>query len=134
MGSGDEPRHFLKLFKRQHTSGLNISRTARRKIQRFAGRSAQWVRVAINSSQFLEMKTLYGIPTKKKDRTANVYIADYGDVCVEVDAMPSDEVRNLLDKAIEKRIDMDAWEKSKQREQEEQQHLERLVSKIRPDL
>ncbi len=115
-------------------SGLNISRTARRKIQRFAGRSAQWVRVAINSSQFLEMKTLYGIPTKKKDRTANVYIADYGDVCVEVDAMPSDEVRNLLDKAIEKRIDMDAWEKSKQREQEEQQHLESLVSKIRPDL
>jgi hypothetical protein len=58
------------------------------------------------------MKDQFGIPVKRTDTLAPEYLAKYGDQCVEVDAIPSDEVRDKLETAITKRIDMQIWEQT----------------------
>jgi hypothetical protein len=112
-------------------SGLNISRVARRKIKRFSGRHLEWIRVAVNSTQFNQLKDRFGILTKKGDRLRPDYQAKHGNLCVEVDAMPSDEIRDRLETAIKKRIDMQIWKQTQTIEEGEQQQLEALLSEIR---
>ena len=112
-------------------SGLNISRVARKKIERFARRSIEWNRVALNSKQFDRMKNQFGIPVKRTDKLAPEYVSKYGNLCVEVDAIPSDEVRGLLETAITKRIDMEKWKETEETEGREQEEINRLVSEIR---
>ena len=129
-GSLDKPVVILNLGDHD-PSGLNISRVARRKIEKFARRSIEWRRVALNSTQFDRMQDQFGIPVKGTDKLAPEYIAGYGNRCVEVDAMPSDEVRDLLDKAIIKRIDMEKWKQTEAIEKREQEQLERLLDKFK---
>lgn len=112
-------------------SGLNISRVARKKIQKVSRRQIDWRRVAVTSSQFNQMNDQFGIPVKRTDTLAPEYVAKHRNLCVEVHAIPSDEVRQMLEKAITKRIDMQIWEQTQTREKGEQQQLERLVSRIR---
>jgi hypothetical protein len=112
-------------------SGLNISRVAKAKIQRFAGRSVEWSRVAITRPQFERMQGQFGIMVKPGDKLAKAYVAQYGNQCVEVDAIESDEVRAMLERAIVKRIDQEAWNASEAIEKGEQAQLERLIKKIR---
>ena len=77
-----------------------------------------------------EMKDHFGIPVKRSDKLAPEYIAKHGNLCVKVDAMPSDQVRELLERAITKRIDMEKWEQTKRIEKEEQEQLESLKGKM----
>lgn len=112
-------------------SGLNISRVARRKVERFADRKIKWVRVAINRTQFERMQEQFGISVKGGDKLAPAYVRKYGRFCVEVDAIPSDEVRQLLENSIVKRIDIDVWKQSETIEKGEQEELKRLVSKMK---
>lgn len=112
-------------------SGLNISRVARRKIESFAERKIEWQRVAINTKQFERMRGQFGIPVKGGDNLAPEYVKRYGKQCVEVDAIPSNEVRALLDTAIVKHVDMETWKESLEIERGEQLRLKRLVSKMK---
>jgi hypothetical protein len=71
-----------------------------------------WRRVAVTSSQFNQMKDQFGIPVKRTDTLAPDYVAKYGDQCVEVDAISSTEVGDMLQTAITKSIDMQIWEQT----------------------
>jgi len=112
-------------------SGLNISRVARKKIEKFARRFIEWIRVALTTRQFERMKDQFGIPVKRTDKLAPEYVSKYGNLCVEVDAIPSDEVRGLLETAITKWIDMERWKETEATEGREQQQIEGLVSRMR---
>ena len=112
-------------------SGLNISRVPRKKIEKFARRSVEWRRVALTTNQFDAMKDQFGIPVKRTDKLVPDYISKHGNLCVEVDALPSDQVRELLETAISKRIDMERWKQTEATEGREQQQINRLVSEIR---
>ena len=50
---------------------------------------------------------------------------------VEVDAIPSDEIRDRLEKAILERLDAKAWENSQKKETEEKEKLRKLNRFIR---
>jgi hypothetical protein len=76
------------------------------------------------------MKDRFGIPVKRADKLAPEYVSKYGNLCVEVDAIPSDEVRELLETAIIKRIDMEKWKQTEATEGREQEEIIRLVSEI----
>ena len=50
---------------------------------------------------------------------------------MEVDAIPSDEIRDRLEKAILERLDVKAWENSQKKETEEKEKLRKLNRFIR---
>jgi hypothetical protein len=84
----------------------------------------------VTFTQFQSMKERFGIPVKPKDKLGPAYIATYGNLCVEVDAIPSDENRNRLESAITRRIDMKLWEASETKEEQERKEIETLVQEI----
>jgi hypothetical protein len=56
-------------------SGLNISRVAKKKIEKFARRrSIEWIRAALDTKQFDRMKDQFGIPVKRTDKLAPEYV------------------------------------------------------------
>jgi hypothetical protein len=131
--TGSLDKEVVILHLRHHDAfGLNISRVAKKKIEKFARRrSIEWIRAALDTKQFDRMKDQFGIPVKRTDKLAPEYVSKHGNLCVEVDAIPSEEVRGLLETAITKRIDMEKWKQTEATEGGEQQQIERLVSRMR---
>jgi len=78
------------------------------------GKSFYFARLAI----FKEDITTYHLPPlkikrdddgKPTDSRSEKYLEEYGDVCVELDALPPDELRHRVRDAVESHIDMAKW-------------------------
>ena len=70
--------------------------------------------------------TRYHLPpdfTKRTDTRAPKFIAKYGDVSVELDALPVDILRNRITESIETRMDLEALRRTKQAETRERSPL-----------
>jgi hypothetical protein len=118
-------------------SGLNISEVAKEKIEFHARRKINWHRVAVTHDQFKQLcedELVSPFPVKDNDPNAYNYVRKYGDQCVEVDAIPSDQVREMLDKAILEHIDQDAWNKSVDLEQQEWSQCEAEIQAVKTKL
>jgi len=73
----------------------------------------------------------YNLPpdfAKKTDTRAAKFIAKYGDVSVELDALPLDVLKDRLVREIEARLDLDALQEIKSIEQEERERLVEALS------
>ncbi len=109
-------------------SGLDIVRDLKENLSAL-GTNPQIKQVALTLEQIKKHK-LPPILTKESDpRTAN-YITKYGDIAVELDALPPTELRKLISSAIAKFIDGKSWDKSKETEQTEQIKLNQLISQF----
>ena len=82
----------------------------------------EFVDVAVTEEQIADL-ALPTRPAKKSDPQA----ADWGDVAVELDAIPPDTLRALVQNEITKRIDSHAWEFARQYEEGERGLLERIA-------
>jgi hypothetical protein len=69
----------------------------------------------------------FGISVKHSDPN---YLTYDHEACVEVDAIPSDQIREILDTEIQKHVDLKAWEKSQAKKEHEQQELRDLAAKF----
>jgi hypothetical protein len=120
-------------------SGLNIEKNVRFKIEleinryRETDREIDWHRVSVNVEQFRQLVPEFGIPLKEKKETpsSRVFKKDYGNQRVEVDAIPSSEVRETLESHILQHIDLKQWKASRAREAAEEEQLQKLFAKIR---
>jgi hypothetical protein len=91
--------------------GLAIEKDASKRLTEFLdGREIGWLRLAVTRTDFAN-QVLLGFPTKKNPRDPlwPPYIAQYGDRCVEVDAIPANEIRARLSTAIQSHIDWANW-------------------------
>jgi hypothetical protein len=101
-------------------SGLHMSEVdLPRRLERYGG-DVQITRVAITEDDLLRS----GLPdfpasNKSKDSRYRWFVENHGTRCIEVDAMPPPELRELVRKAILAHIDGDAWERFLEIEQEE---------------
>lgn len=109
-------------------AGLRIEQTLNRKLQGFCSRPFKWERLAITDADFFDPGTL-GFPIKG-DRATKVwqtknrdYVRDYGDRCVEVDALHPDVIRNRVKATIESHIEQTEWQLLKLIEGEEKRDL-----------
>jgi hypothetical protein len=69
---------------------------------------------------------------KEDDQLLKRYVKEFGtDRCVEVDALPSDEIRARLETSILKRLDKTQWDATLDQERDEQSKLIRLNKYIR---
>ena len=58
------------------------------------------------------------------------YLAKYGNRCVEVDALPPDEIRARVKDAIESHIDAMAWERLQETERLERETFQKIATKL----
>jgi hypothetical protein len=70
--------------------------------------------------------TAYGLPpdfTKATDTRRAAFVAKYGDLSVELDALPIDVLQERIRAKVESRMDLDALEKSRALEAADIGHL-----------
>jgi len=68
----------------------------------------------------------YNLPpsfTKKTDTRSAAYIKEFGDIAVELDALPADVLQTRLKKEVEQRLDMAAFERTLVLEQADKEKL-----------
>jgi hypothetical protein len=87
-------------------AGLAIEATLRRKLEKFGTPAASWERLAITPEDFAN-PGLLGFPVKKTFNKSGKptgiwkpYVDEFGDRCIEVDALPAVEVRERIETAI----------------------------------
>jgi hypothetical protein len=66
-------------------------------------------------------------PAKVKDPRAEAYIAEFGPVSWEVDALPPEVLNSLVEHGIQRMIDLDAFDASREQERKERQTLKDLA-------
>jgi hypothetical protein len=86
--------------------------------------SVNFERIAI-LPEHIEQFNLPTRPTKQSDSRARNW---RGSECVELDSMPTSELRSLVENAVTSLIDWYEWEQLKQVEREEQETLERTLA------
>ena len=88
----------------------------------FFGCGPEMVKVALNLED-IERYGLPPMPAKKSDSRAAGFIAEFGDVAVELDALPPPVLRERLEAAVRDRMDLDALEDVKRLEAKERDLL-----------
>jgi len=109
-------------------AGLDIERDLRSKLEAECGRPFHWERLAINQEDFSD-PDISGFPVKKKSapKKWKPYVEQFGDRCVEVDAINPKDIRERLRRAIETNIDMGEWERLKAVEELEKESVREFV-------
>jgi hypothetical protein len=68
--------------------------------------------------------------TKLDDSRRDAFIAKYGDVAVELDALPVEELEQRIRTSIEERMDMDAFEESLSIQREQKEDIREYVREL----
>ena len=69
-------------------------------------------------------------PAKRTDSRSAAFMAQFGDVAVELDALPPNVLQELVRMSIERFLDKTAFEEEGVREQAEQERLEELIGAV----
>jgi len=120
-------------FSDHDSSGLDMTRDLWERLRRYSGRNITVKRIALTYDQVQE----YGLapnPTKTTDTRAAAYIQKYGMECWELDAIEPKELQRLVLEAIKEYVDDEAWQASKQQEEEEKADLEETFQEWREKL
>ena len=91
------------------------------------GSAAEFVRCALTQDDLAR----YNLPadfTKVTDTRRAAFVAKYGDVAVELDALPPDVLQQRLRLEVEARMDLAALEETRTLERQERELLVRLLS------
>jgi hypothetical protein len=106
-------------------SGLKIEEDLRRCLLGFGAVTTGWERLAITPEDFRN-PDLLGFPVKKNLKSPmswQPYILLYGDRCLEVDAIPANEIRERVEEAILCHVDQHEWQTLQLIEAEEKKDL-----------
>jgi len=119
-------------FRDHDPSGLDMCRDVQERLTRYGGRF-RYIPVALSYAQ-VQSLSLAPNPTKRADPRAKSYIAQYGDECWELDALPPDELNRLVEEAIRQEIDWNLWHADEVRIAEDREILEEPLRNAREAL
>lgn len=119
-------------FRDHDPSGLDMCRDVQERLTRYGGRF-KYVPVALTYGQ-VESLDLAPNPTKQADPRAKYYIAQYGDRCWELDALPPDELNRIVDEAIRSEIDWVRWHEEEEKVIKDREVLEEPLRNAREAL
>jgi len=80
-----------------------------------------------------DARVLPGDVTKADDSRAAAFVSKYGDLAVELDALPVDELRSRIQQGVEEWMDMDALAENARIEREQRQKLRDGIGRIFED-
>jgi hypothetical protein len=102
-------------------SGLKIEASLKSKLSYFTDKDFEWERLAITREDFMSDLLGFGV---KRSGSWRDYLVQYGDRCVEVDALPPGEIRKRVRQTIERHIDHAEWCRLQATERLERETLE----------
>ncbi|MDE1862952.1 MAG: hypothetical protein KGI33_08580 [Thaumarchaeota archaeon] len=91
-------------------SGLNMTEDIQSRLYRY-GSHARVKRVALTYVQVRQFG-LEPMPTKISDSRWREYSSQYGNQCWELDALPPDELQNIIRDSIKAHIDVSRWNRT----------------------
>jgi hypothetical protein len=109
-------------------NGLKIEKDFLRRLTGFLGSEhaprLHWKRLAVTAADFASPDYL-GFPVKRKgpEGAWRPYLTTYGDRCVEIDAIPSGDVRDRVETAILSHVDAYEWQFLKEQEERERENM-----------
>jgi hypothetical protein len=103
-------------------SGLNMTEDIQSRLYRY-GSHARVKRIALTYTQVRQFG-LEPMPTKISDSRWREYSSQYGNQCWELDAIPPDELQNIIRNAITAHIDTSKWNRTFEEIQKEKQNLQ----------
>lgn len=110
-------------------SGFDLERDAREKLGRYSTSSFHWERLGVNADDF-EAFNLLPLEAKKKDKRYAKFVAEHGQRCAEIDALPPTEIRRRVREAIESHIPQDEWQRLQQVEAVEKESFEKFMEQL----
>jgi len=129
----DESREIFVIHLTDHDpSGLDMTRDVEERIRQYWPDADRLTieRVALTFDQVKKFD-LASNPTKSADPRATTYVAQYGDQCWELDALPPDELEKIVDRAIRSYIEDTIWNANVRQIEKEKKELEKKFSKMK---
>jgi len=111
-------------------SGRDIERSIRQRLAEISGKEFHWQRLAVESTHFQQYKII-ALEPKKKDTRYGRFAEQYGERCAEVEAVPADALREMVELAIVSHIPSGEWERLKNIERLERDTWKEFVGKLR---
>lgn len=124
----DKPTHILYLGDLD-PSGEDMVRDIEERLYEFECRDFDIVKIALNPDQ-VKKYNLPENPVKETDSRHKVFIEKFGEHCYEVDAIPPEDLQDIVRDRIEHHMDLDAYEEIKEQEEE----LKNKIKKFTEDL
>lgn len=110
-------------------SGLDMTRDNRDRLSLFAGTAVQVVRLGLNMEQIQRLQPPPN-PAKVTDARFAVYAAEFGEESWELDALPPDELVQVIESAVGKLRDDKLWDAALAREVEDRELLVGMAQEI----
>lgn len=119
---GNRPITILH-FSDHDPSGLNMTEDIQSRLYRY-GSHAKVKRIALTYIQVRQFG-LEPMPTKISDSRWREYSLQYGNQCWELDALPPNELQNIIRDSIKGHIDVSRWNKTFKEIEKEKQSLQK---------
>jgi hypothetical protein len=91
------------------------------------GAEPEVLKVALTAE---DARRLPGDVTKADDSRAAAFVAEYGDLAVELDALPVEELRQRIRASVEEHINLEALERSRALEREGHEQMRSLALEL----
>ncbi len=110
-------------------SGLDMIRDIKDRLRQF-GSHPKIHRIALTQPQIKKYDPPPN-PAKWKDKRAEKYVAEFGETCWEVDALPPDVLEKLLEDRIKKLVDLDQFQQMLDLEKADKHTLEEMIKDMK---
>jgi hypothetical protein len=102
-------------------SGRDLERDVRDRLTRHARHPFAWKRLAVEPDPHFDEFSIRPLKAKNRDSRYKKFVAQYGHDCAEVEAIPANDLRDILRAAIESHIPQDRWARLKEIERAERE-------------
>jgi len=126
--NGEKPTKILQLTDFD-PSGEDMVRDLDDRLSRYGGGDFEVEKIALTRDQ-VETLGLPPMPAKTSDPRYDTFAASYGEECVELDALPPDELERIVRDAIEGLINQEAWDTKKEKIEEEREKVQERIDKL----
>jgi hypothetical protein len=110
--------------------GRDLERDCQAKLTKISkGRDFTWKRLAVNPEHFRQFKIIPLAP-KAKDKCLAKFRERWGEKYAEVEAIPANDLRQMLREAIEGHIPARQWEQLQEVERREKEQWKKAMEKI----
>ena len=128
---GNEKERYLYYFGDFDPSGLSIYKSITERLGEFCP-DVNFERVALKPEQIAAYHLPHD-PAKRSDPNYKKFVGKHGDNVVELDALPPDVLRKMVESCIEAHIDVKVFERVRETEKREQKKWERALDRALED-
>jgi hypothetical protein len=110
-------------------SGRDLERNIREKLARYSKRPFTWRHLGVNPEHFGQ-HAIIPLEPKQKDSRYRQFVAEWGERCAEVEAIPATALRAMVRAAIESHLPPGEWERLREVEELEREQWVAYMARL----